>query len=73
MSARKGLLIAAYALMLAAAVCALTLFGIQTVRLHALRQQDEAAAAQFEAELGALSDENAALESALAQAQALAA
>lgn len=73
MSARKGLLIAAYALMLAAAVCALTLFGIQTMRLHALRQQDEAAAAQFEAELGALSDENAALESALAQALALAA
>ena len=71
MNARRGLLIAAYALMLAAAVCALALFGIQTVRLHALRQQDETAAAQFEAELGSLSDENAALEGALAQAQAL--
>lgn len=71
MNARRGLLIAAYALMLAAAVCALALFGIQTVRLHALRQQDETAAAQFEAELGSLSDENAALEGALTQAQAL--
>ena len=71
MNTRRGLLIAAYALMLAAAVCALALFGIQTVRLHALRQQDETAAAQFEAELGSLSDENAALEGALAQAQAL--
>lgn len=71
MNARRGLLIAAYALMLAAAVCALALFGIQTVRLHALRQQDETAAAQFEAELDSLSDENAALEGALTQAQAL--
>lgn len=72
MKARKGLLIAAYALLLVAAVSALALFGMQTARLHALEQQDEAAIAALNQEIFALSNENAALEVELAQAQALA-
>lgn len=72
MSARKGLLIAAYALLLAAAISALALFGVQTVRLHALWQQSEDTAKQFEQEISALAAENDALAREGEKAQALA-
>ncbi|MGN1250246.1 MAG: M15 family metallopeptidase [Candidatus Spyradocola sp.] len=76
MSARRGLLIAAYALLLAAAVCALALFGVQTYRLRAMQQQGESVSAQLEAETAAHAadvEEKQALAEQLAQTQALAA
>lgn len=72
MSTRKGLLIAAYALLLAAAISALALFGMQTVRLHALWQRSEDTSKQFEQEISALAAENDALAREREKAQALA-
>ena len=76
MSARRRLLIAAYALVLAAAVSGLTLFGVQTARLRAMQRQNESVSAQFAAETAAHAEdleEKQALAEQLAQAQALAA